>query len=227
MIKIRKASERGHINHGWLDTYHSFSFGSYHDPAHMGFSDLRVINDDVIAANKGFGTHPHENMEIITFILDGQLEHKDSMGNGSVINAYDVQRMSAGTGITHSEFNPSESQECNLLQVWILPKELEIEPSYEQKHFPKESRQGLRLLVSNDGRDGSVSINQDANIFGAWLNGNLEHKLSKPSAYIHVHGGELEIDGHLLTNGDAAEISDEAALELKGKDAEFLLFELE
>ncbi len=163
MIELRKSGERGHANHGWLDSYHSFSFADYHDPRHMGFASLRVINEDVVQPGQGFGTHGHRDMEIITYILEGALEHKDSMGNGSVIRPGDVQRMSAGTGVKHSEFNPSRDELVHLLQIWIEPAVAGIAPGYEEKHFDAASKRGrLRLIASNDGRDGSVMIHQDA-----------------------------------------------------------------
>jgi redox-sensitive bicupin YhaK (pirin superfamily) len=226
MIKIRKADERGHVKIDWLESYHSFSFGHYYDPEFMGFRALRVINDDIVQPAKGFGAHPHDNMEIITFVLSGQLEHKDSMGNGTVINPYDVQRMSAGTGITHSEFNHSHEKLVRLLQVWILPQSNGIAPSYEQKNFPKESRAGLKLLASEQGRSGSVLLHQDADIYGSFLNGSLTHKLSKPYAYIYCHGGALEIGGVVLHDGDGAFVEGEELLNFSGRNAEFLLFEL-
>lgn len=225
MYKIRKALDRGHANHGWLDTCHTFSFAGYHDPDYMGFADLRVINDDRIAGNKGFGKHPHNNMEIVTFVLDGELAHKDSMGNGSTIKPYDVQRMSAGKGITHSEFNPS-SDETRILQVWILPKEIDIEPSYEQKHFSKAERAGIKLLVTNDGRQGSVGINQDTNIYGSYLNEELSFNPVKGCVYIHVFAGELKIGGETLNDGDGIAITDESEIVMSGNETELLLFEM-
>src|SRR5436190_13165238 len=171
MITIRHRNERGHANHGWLDTYHTFSFDTYHDRHYMGFRSLRVINEDRVAPAKGFGTHPHRDMEIITYVLEGSLEHKDSMGTGSIIRPGEVQRMSAGTGITHSEFNPSKTEAVHLLQIWILPERKGIKPSYEQKQFNREERRGsLRLIASSDGREGSVAINQDARVYAGMLN---------------------------------------------------------
>jgi redox-sensitive bicupin YhaK (pirin superfamily) len=170
MITLRPSDERGHANHGWLDTYHTFSFADYYDASHMGFRDLRVINEDVVEAGMGFGTHPHRDMEIITVPLEGSLQHKDSMGNGSVISPGDVQRMSAGTGVTHSEFNPSRIDQVHLFQVWILPDQRGLTPSYEQKTFGPEERRGrLRLIAARDGRDGSVSLHQDVDLYTAFL----------------------------------------------------------
>src|SRR5713101_4242056 len=172
MMRIRKANERGHANHGWLDTYHTFSFADYHDPEYMGFRSLRVINEDRVAPGQGFGTHPHRDMEIITYILEGSLEHKDSMGNGSVIRPGDVQRMSAGTGVTHSEYNPSKTETLHLLQIWILPDRRGHTPGYEQKEIGGAEKRGqLRLIASPDGRDGSVSIHQDARLYAGIVNG--------------------------------------------------------
>ena len=172
MIALRKGSERGHANHGWLDSYHSFSFADYHDPQYMGFGSLRVINEDVVQPGKGFGTHGHRDMEIITYILEGALEHKDSMGNGSVIRPGDVQRMSAGKGVQHSEFNPSQSELVHLLQIWIEPNVIGIQPGYEEKHFDAASKRGrLRLIASSDGRGGSVTIHQDASVYAALIDG--------------------------------------------------------
>ena len=172
MINLRKSHERGHANHGWLDSYHTFSFADYYDPAEMGFSSLRVINEDRVAPKGGFPTHPHRDMEIVTYILDGELAHQDSMGNGSVIRVGDVQRMSAGTGIRHSEFNGSEKQPVHLLQIWIEPDTTGLAPSYEQKHFSRAEKQGVfRLVASRDGREGSVTIHQDAYVYASLLDG--------------------------------------------------------
>src|ERR1044072_7337983 len=190
MITIRKAAERGHFNHGWLDTYHTFSFDQYYDPAHVHFRSLRVINEDRVAPAHGFPTHSHRDMEIITYILSGALEHRDSMGNGSVIRPGDVQRMSAGTGVAHSEFNPSESEAVHLLQIWIMPRARNLPSSYEQKNFSDDERRGqLRLVASEDGRDGSITIQQDAGVYAAIIpsDSTIEHQLAEnPHAWIQV-----------------------------------------
>ncbi len=213
MIEIRKAGDRGHANHGWLDTWHSFSFADYFDPAHMGFSVLRVINDDRIAPGAGFPSHGHRDMEIITYLLQGSLEHKDSMGNGSVIRAGEIQRMSAGKGVSHSEFNPSNTEEAHLLQIWIEPGQRGIVPGYEQKTFlPAEKRHRLRLLASPDGQDGSITINQDARLYATILEGDEELAYSITAgrrAYLHLARGRLEVNGIKLETGDAAKIWDE------------------
>jgi quercetin 2,3-dioxygenase len=231
MHTIRRAADRGHANHGWLDSYHSFSFADYYDPDHMGFASLRVINDDTVAPAQGFGTHGHRDMEVITYILDGALEHKDSMGNGSVIRPGDVQRMSAGTGVQHSEFNPSKSEPVHFLQIWIQPDKQGAKPGYEEKHFDADSRRGnLRLLASKDGRQGSVSLNQDANLYAALLDGpqRLEHTLAKGrQAYVHLARGSATVNGEKLHGGDAMKLSGEAKVTLAdATKAEVLLFDL-
>ncbi len=231
MIILRKSEERGHVNHGWLDSYHSFSFAGYHDPQHMGFASLRVINEDIVQPGKGFGTHGHRDMEIITYILDGALEHKDSMGNGSVIRPGDVQRMSAGRGVQHSEFNPSPCELVHLLQIWIEPNVVGIEPGYEEKHFDAASKRGrLRLIASNDGRDGSVTIHQDATVYAALLDGaeRASHTLAAGrKAYVHVACGKVTVNGQPLSAGDALKASGEPALVIAaGESAEILLFDL-
>jgi redox-sensitive bicupin YhaK (pirin superfamily) len=231
MIELRKSGERGHANHGWLDSYHSFSFADYHDSRHMGFASLRVINEDVVQPGQGFGTHGHRDMEIITYILAGALEHKDSMGNGSIIRPGDVQRMSAGTGVRHSEFNPSPEELVHLLQIWIEPAVTGIAPGYEEKHFDAASKRGrLRLIASSDGRDGSVIIHQDAAVYAALLDGDerATHALaSGRKAYVHVARGSVTVNGRALSAGDAAKISGEPAIEFaSGKAAEVLLFDL-
>jgi len=231
MITIRKSEERGHLKHGWLDTYHTFSFDQYYDPAHMHFRSLRVINEDRVAAGKGFPTHSHRDMEIITYILSGGLEHRDSMGNGSVIRPGDVQRMSAGTGVAHSEFNPSDSEPVHLLQIWIMPRARNLPSSYEQKAFSKDERRNqLRLVASDDGSDGSVTIQQDAKVYAAILDGDrtIEHTLpDNRYAWLQVARGNLNVNGHELTQGDGAAISRERSLKLVSPDeAELLLFDL-
>jgi redox-sensitive bicupin YhaK (pirin superfamily) len=231
MIRIRKADERGHFDFGWLDTYHTFSFDQYYDPAHMAFRSLRVINEDRVAPGGGFPTHSHRDMEIITYILEGALSHEDSMGNGSVIRPGDVQRMTAGTGVAHSEFNASQSKPVHLLQIWILPNQRNLTPGYEQKAFSQSERTGqLRLIASVDGHDGSVTINQDANVFASILitDHELEHELSNHRhAWIQVARGSIRVNGQDLESGDGAAISDETSLHIVGRSpAEFLLFDL-
>ena len=231
MIQIRRADERGHANHGWLDSFHSFSFAGYHDPAHMGFGPLRVINEDRVAGGQGFGTHSHRDMEIISYVLEGGLAHQDSMGNGSTIRPGDVQRMSAGTGVAHSEFNASPSQAVHFLQIWIEPNVRGVRPSYEEKRFDEASKRGtLRLIASPDGREGSVTIHQDAFVYATLLDGDeaVEHA---PAAgrrtYIHVVRGEVVVNGEPLGHGDALKISGERSVRLeRGRGAEVLLFDL-
>src|SRR5215467_4756747 len=216
MITIRGRNERGHFDHGWLNTYHSFSFDQYYDPRHMGFRSLRVINEDFVAPASGFPTHPHRDMEIITYVLDGKLEHKDSLGTGSIIQPGDGQRMSAGRGIRHSEFNPSETDPVHLLQIWILPEKQGLQPSYEQKSFPESEKRGkLRVIASNDGREGSVKINQDAQLYVSLLSPGQEvtHELGQGRyAWLQVAKGAIELNGKALGQGDGAAISDETKL---------------
>ena len=231
MLTIRRSDDRGHLNHGWLDTYHTFSFDQYYDPAHMHFRSLRVINEDRVGPGKGFPTHSHRDMEIITYILAGALEHRDSMGNGSVIRPGDVQRMSAGTGVAHSEFNPSPSESVHLLQIWIMPRARNLSPSYEQKAFPEgERRNRLRLVASEDGRDGSVTIQQDARLYAGILNGDttIEHVLAEGRyGWLQLARGNVELNGHNMTQGDGAAISDERSLKIVvSAEAEVLLFDL-
>ena len=231
MIAVRPAAERGHADHGWLDTRHTFSFASYHDPGHMGFRSVRVINEDRVQPAQGFGTHAHRDMEILTWVLEGALEHKDSMGNGSVIRPGDLQRMSAGTGVTHSEFNPSREAPVHFLQIWLLPRERGLPPGYEQKRFPQESRRGrLRLIAAGDGREGAVTIHQDADVWTALLQPgeSLSHRLAPGRyAWVHVARGAVSLNGSTLGAGDGAAVSDEAALEINGAArAEVLLFDL-
>ncbi|HVG30062.1 MAG TPA: pirin family protein [Pyrinomonadaceae bacterium] len=231
MITVRKASERGHFDFGWLDTHHTFSFGDYYDPRFMGFRSLRVINEDFVHPSRGFPTHPHRDMEIITYILEGALAHKDSMGNGSVIRPGDVQRMSAGTGVRHSEANPSDAESVHLLQIWIMPSENGIAPGYEQKFFAEEEKRGrLRLVASSDGRDGSVTIHQDASLYAAVLDASQEvtHGLAAGrGAWLQVARGAVELNGKSLSQGDGAAASDEGTLTITGREpAEVLLFDL-
>ena len=231
MIAVRPGAARGHVDHGWLDTYHTFSFASYHDPAHTGFRSLRVINDDRVKPAEGFGTHGHRDMEILTWVLEGALEHKDSMGNGSIIRPGDIQRMTAGTGVTHSEFNPSREEPVHLLQIWLLPRQRGLTPSYEEKRFPEASRRGgLRLIAARDGRDGAVTIHQDADLWTALLEPgeSVRHVLAPGRhAWLHVARGTVAANGVSLAAGDGAAISDETAVEVKAADrAEVLLFDL-
>jgi redox-sensitive bicupin YhaK (pirin superfamily) len=231
MITIRKSEDRGHFDFGWLDTYHTFSFDQYYDPSHMHFRSLRVINEDRVQPAHGFPTHSHRDMEIITYILSGALEHRDSMGSGSVIRPGDVQRMSAGTGVSHSEFNPSETEPVHLLQIWILPQKNNLRPSYEEKHFGEEERRGrLRLIASNDGRDGSVTIQQDVRLLAAVLEAGqtVVHALdTQRSAWLQVARGTVGLNEVELKQGDGAAVSDESELTIKAHDqAELLLFDL-
>ena len=231
MIAVRPAAERGHADHGWLDTRHTFSFASYHDPRHMGFRSLRVINEDRVQPAEGFGTHAHRDMEILTWVLEGALEHKDSMGNGSVIRPGDLQRMSAGTGVTHSEFNPSREAPVHFLQIWLLPRERGLPPGYEQKGFPQEARRGrLRLIAAGDGREGAVTIHQDADVWTALLQPgeSVRHALAPGRyAWVHVARGAVSLNGSTLGAGDGAAVSDESALEITAAaGAEVLLFDL-
>ena len=230
MITVRPAAERGHANHGWLDSWHSFSFADYYDPTHMGYSVLRVINDDRVAKGGGFPPHPHRDMEIITYILEGSLAHKDSMGTGSVIRPGDVQRMSAGTGVTHSEFNAHDG-ETRLLQIWIMPKVQRSAPGYEQKHFEDaDLADKLRLVASRDGRDGSVRMQQDAELYATRLSdgAQVSHALAPGRrAYLQVAKGELEMNGEALKEGDGVMAENEPELRFRGvKKAEILLFDL-
>jgi len=232
MIDLRKGSDRGHFDHGWLKTYHTFSFADYFDRDHMSFSSLRVINEDYVHAGKGFGTHPHRDMEIITYILEGQLAHKDSMGNGSIIKPGDVQRMSAGTGVTHSEFNASQDEIVHLLQIWILPKYSGLQPSYEQKYFDAREKQNkLRLVASPDGREGSVTIHQDASMYASILSKGKELSFSLANsrrAYIQVLRGALKVNSERLNAGDGAKITGEKVINLAAADeSELLMFDLQ
>jgi redox-sensitive bicupin YhaK (pirin superfamily) len=230
MMNIRKANERGHADHGWLDTWHTFSFASYYDPAHMGFRSLRVINDDTVAPGGGFGTHPHRDMEIITYILSGELEHKDSMGNGRVIRTGEVQYMAAGTGVQHSEFNPSENNPVHLLQIWIQPDHKGVKPRYAEKSFARAKTGALHLVASKTGREGSIEIHQDADLWLAKLEAGqkVSHTLaSQRQAWLHVAEGEVELNGRKLNAGDAAEISEASLLNLTATEkSQVLLFDL-
>ena len=231
MLQIRKSKERGVADHGWLNSHHTFSFGHYFDAQHTGFGPLLVINEDRVQAGKGFGTHGHSDMEIISYVLDGALEHKDSMGTGSVLHYGDVQRMSAGTGVRHSEFNHSATAPLHFLQIWIQPNVKGIPPSYEEKHFTTEQKQGqLRLIASADGRDNSVLIHQDASIYAAILNGGqpLQHALANGrTAYVHLIRGRLSVNGAELNGGDAVKVTAETLITLANAEAaEVLLFDL-
>ena len=231
MITPRPSAERGHVQHGWLDTYHTFSFDTYYDPAHTHFRALRVINEDRVAPGAGFPAHPHRDMEIITYVLEGALEHKDSLGNGSVIRPGDGQRMSAGTGIRHSEANASKTESVHLLQIWILPEKKGIEPGYEQKPFsPGEKRGRLRLIAAPDGRDGAVTVHQDVALYASVLapGQQVEHRLAPGRhAWLQVARGAVTLNGTKLNQGDGAAVSEETALAIRAeKDAEILLFDL-
>jgi redox-sensitive bicupin YhaK (pirin superfamily) len=231
MTELRPANERGHADHGWLKSYHSFSFAEYHDPRHMGYGPLRVINEDRVAPGTGFGTHGHRDMEIISYVLEGALAHQDSMGNGSTIVPGDVQRMSAGSGVRHSEYNHDKAGTTHFLQIWIEPSVTGIAPSYEQKHFDAQSKRGrLRLIASPDGAEGSVRIHQDARVYAALLDGaeRAAHRLAAGRrAYVHVARGSITVQGKRLGAGDALKIDkvDEISLE-QGAQAEALLFDL-
>ncbi|UQN12137.1 pirin family protein [Methylococcus capsulatus] len=231
MIRIRHSQERGHSSHGWLDSRHTFSFGDYYDPRHTGFSSLRVINDDRVLPAAGFPTHPHRDMEIITYMLEGALAHKDSMGNGSVLRAGEVQRMTAGTGITHSEFNASDADGVHFLQIWILPDRRGYTPGYQQARFSAQDKAGrLCLVASPDGRSGSLTIHQDALLYATVLDADeaVQHTLAPGRcAYVHVARGEIRLNGTRLTDGDGAAMVDEALLHLSTDSVgEALLFDL-
>ncbi|MEP6705461.1 MAG: pirin family protein [Acidobacteriota bacterium] len=231
MINIRRSNERGHANHGWLDTHFSFSFADYHDPQFMGFRDLRVINEDFIEPAQGFPKHGHRDMEIITYMISGELSHRDSMGNGETIRPNEVQRMTAGTGVLHSEYS-SPTDRTHLLQIWILPEKKNLQPGYEQKEFSPEVKQGqLRLIASRGGDDGSVHINQDVKVFASMLNAGeeLAHSLADGRhGWVQLISGSLEVNGEVLGKGDAAALSEEKGLALRALDdnTEFLLFDL-
>ncbi|MET0961268.1 MAG: pirin family protein [Noviherbaspirillum sp.] len=231
MNQLRKSNDRGHANHGWLDSHHSFSFAGYHDPQHMCFGPLRVINEDRVAPGSGFGTHGHRDMEIITYVLEGELGHKDSIGNGSVIRPGDVQRMSAGSGIRHSEYNHAADKETHFLQIWIEPNVIGIAPGYEEKRFEAAEKRGrLKLVASPDGADGSVLIHQDARLYAGLFSGAESAELALAAgrrAYVHVARGSVSVNGVALEAGDALKVADETAVRLSdGADAEVLVFDL-
>src|SRR5512134_1920326 len=231
MFVVRRSSERGHADHGWLQSFHSFSFADYYDPRHMGFGPLRVINEDRVAPGQGFGTHGHRDMEIISYVLDGELAHKDSIGNGSVIRPGDVQRMSAGKGVMHSEYNHSKVQTTHFLQIWIQPSVQGIEPSYEEKRFePADKRGRLRLIASADGREGSVRLHQDARVYAGLFDGKESGALDLApgrKGYVHVARGAIEVNVTRLAAGDAAQLTETDRLALaQGEDAEVIVFDL-
>ena len=230
MMKIRKANERGHAEHGWLDTYHTFSFADYYDPQWMGFRSLRVINDDLVMPGKGFGTHPHRDMEILTYVLSGSLAHKDSMGNGRVIRSGEVQYMAAGTGVEHSEFNPAPDEAAHFLQIWIVPDRKGAKPTYAEKTFAKAAPGKLHLAASKSGRDGSIPINQDVDVFVGKLatSDKISHTI-KPGRHVwlHVAEGQIKLNSVVLSAGDGAAISDESKLIVEATGpAQILLFDL-
>lgn len=231
MIAVRPSAERGGVNLGWLDSKHTFSFGDYHDPAHMGFASLRVINEDWIEPGQGFGTHPHRDMEIITYIIKGALEHKDSMGNGAVMRRGDVQHMTAGSGIRHSEFNHSSDEQVHLLQIWILPGEQGLNPGYEEKTFNDDAKKNqLRLIASPDGRDGSLVVHQDVDLYASILDQDtvLTHRFAADrNGWLQIVHGTVQVDGETLGAGDGAAIERTGSLEIKATTAaEFLLFDM-
>ncbi len=231
MIELRRSEDRGHAQHGWLESRHSFSFADYYDPEHMGFGPLRVINEDRVQPGMGFGTHGHRDMEIISYVLEGKLEHRDSIGNGSVIAPGDVQRMSAGRGVQHSEYNPSRTEGTHFLQIWIEPAQRGIAPGYEQQHIGQEQKRGtLRLIASPDGDSGSVRIHQDARVYATVLDGNdaVTHEIAEGRrAYIHVAVGAAHVNGVRLATGDAARITNERTIRIdRAEAAEVLLFDL-
>ncbi len=231
MMELRPAAERGHANHGWLDSFHSFSFADYYDPAHMGYGALRVINEDRVEPGMGFGTHGHRDMEIISYVLEGQLEHKDSMGNGSIIVPGDVQRMSAGRGVLHSEYNPSREARTHFLQIWIEPSVTGIRPSYEQKRVDEAAKRGKHALIAgSEGSGAAVTIHQDARVFATLVSGaeRVTHELAPDRrVYVHVARGKVHVNGTPLSAGDAAKLEHDAAVTLDyGEGAEVLLFDL-
>jgi redox-sensitive bicupin YhaK (pirin superfamily) len=234
MITLRPAHERGHADHGWLNSYHTFSFADYYDPNHMGFRALRVINDDRVAGGKGFPTHSHRDMEIVSYVLEGGLSHRDSMGTGSQIFPNDVQRMSAGTGVSHSEFNTSASDEVHFLQIWLLPKQRGLKPGYEQKTYTREEKRGrLRIIASPDGRDGSVTVASDSILYAGLFRDGERDVLALGKgrhAWVHVAAGRVKINGHILGAGDGAAFSEEASVVVEssdgGEEGEVLVFDL-
>jgi redox-sensitive bicupin YhaK (pirin superfamily) len=231
MLTLRPAGERGHADHGWLDSHHTFSFADYYEPAHMGFRTLRVINDDRVAPGQGFGTHPHRDMEIVSYVLEGSLEHRDSMGTGSVIRPGDVQRMSAGTGVRHSEFNGSKTDPVHFLQIWLMPSRNGIAPGYEQKTFSGADKRGrLRIVASPDGRDGSVTIHTDALLYAGLFDQGESARVTLSAgrhAWVHVARGKARVNGQELQEGDGAALSQEPAVVVEGVDgAEVLVFDL-
>jgi quercetin 2,3-dioxygenase len=231
MFQVRKAGERGHFNHGWLDTYHTFSFGDYYDPEHTQFRALRVMNEDRVEPGQGFGMHPHRDMEIVTYVLSGALEHRDSMGNGEVLRPGEFQRMSAGTGILHSEFNPSKDEPVHLYQIWLLPRQKGVKPSYEQRSFPESERQGrLRIVASPDGRDKSLTIQQEASVYLSSLDEGekVAHELGPDRhAWLQVLRGQVEVDGRTLAAGDGVAVSDERVVPVRAVEpSEVMLFDL-
>jgi len=231
MIEVRKSDERGYADHGWLQTHHTFSFAEYHDPRHTGFRTLRVINDDRVAPDNGFPTHPHREMEIVTYVVEGALEHRDSMGNGSVIRPGEIQRMTAGTGLTHSEFNPSKSDSLRLLQIWILPSQSGLKPGYEQKQFPESERRGrLRLIGSSDARDGSVEVHQDIDIYTGLLDPGqaVSHEIAPGRGlWVQIVRGRVRLGETVLAEGDGATVEDEPALRIGAEEeTEILIFDL-
>ncbi len=231
MLTLRKASDRGAANHGWLKSFHTFSFASYYNPLEQGFSDLLVINDDRVAAGKGFGQHPHRDMEIFSYVLEGALEHKDTLGTGSVIRPGDVQLMSAGSGVAHSEFNHSASEPVHFLQIWIVPNVAGATPTYQQEHFSPEQKRGhLQLIISPEGNDGSLQVRQDARVYAGLFDGNETASLELAAdryAYVHVARGSVVLNGERLGEGDGVRLRDEQQIQLSGGvDAEVLVFDL-
>lgn len=230
MIRMRRSADRGHFDHGWLDTYHTFSFGDYHDPSHMNFRALRVMNEDRVAPGAGFPMHGHRDMEIVTIVLSGALEHRDSLGNGEVLRPGELQRMSAGTGIRHSEFNPSKTEPVHLYQIWLMPERQGIRPTYEQRAIPSTGRENqFRLVASPDAAEGSLTIHQDARLYLASLDSgrDVAHALGNRAGWVQVLRGRANLNGHTLAAGDGAAIEDEAGVTVRAEeDAEVLLFDL-